>query len=84
MLGVDKSSPYRKALITLINAINRVIPLTPENQVLIVIELDTEEKIIQFNNWVKSRLTGENELNATEVEIVGAASLTSKGLDPDA
>ena len=45
MLGVDKSSPYRKALITLINAINRVIPLTPENQVLIVIELDTEEKL---------------------------------------
>ena len=84
MLGVDKSSPYRKALITLINAINRVIPLTPENQVLIVIELDTEEKIIQFNNWVKSRLTGENELNATEVEIAGAASLIGKGLDPDA
>ena len=84
MLGVDKSSPYRKALITLINAINRVIPLTPENQVLIVIELDTEEKIIQFNNWVKSRLTGENELDATEVEIVRAAVRIGKGLNPEA
>ena len=84
MLGVDKSSPYRKALITLINSIDRVIPMKPENQVLIVLRLDTEEKIVQFNNWVKSRLTGENELNATEVEIAGAASLIGKGRNPAA
>ena len=84
MLGVDKSSPYRKALFVLINAIDRVIPMKPENQVLIVIRLDTEEKIVQFNNWVKSRLTGENELDATEVEIVRAAVRIGKGLNPDA
>lgn len=82
MLGVDKSSPYRKALFSLINSIDRVIPLKPENQVLIVMELDTEEKIIQFNNWVKSRLTGENDLDTTEMEIVGVASWIGKGLDP--
>ena len=84
MAGVDKSSPYRKALFVLINEIDRVIPMKPENQVLIVLRLDTEEKIVQFNNWVKSRRTGENELDATEVEIVRAAVRIGKGWNPEA
>ena len=80
MVGVDKSSPYREALISLINSINQVIPLKPENQVLIVMQLNTEEKISKFNKWIKSKLKGENDLQATEVEIVRAAVQISKGI----
>ena len=82
MLGVDKSSPYRQALFSLINSINQVVPMSKENQVLLVIELNTEEKIIKFNNWVKSKLVGENDLQATETEIVRAAVKINKGIEP--
>ena len=80
MVGVDKSSPYRQALMSLINSINQVVSLKPENQVLIVMQLDTEQKIIEFNEWVKAHLQGENNLQATEVEIVRAAVKISKNI----
>ena len=82
MVGVAKSSPYREALISLITSINQVIPLKEENQVLMVMKLNTEEKIIKFNEWVKTKLKGENELQATETEIVRAAVKIDKGLTP--
>ncbi len=80
MVGIDKSSPYRKKLIKLINSINNVVPLKEENQVLIVMKLNTVEKIIKFNEWIKLRLNGENELKATEEEIVRVAVHIDKGL----
>ena len=83
MVGVDKSSPYREALLSLINSINQVIPLKEENQVLIVMKLNTERKIVIFNEWVKTRLKGENDLQATEEEIVRAAVRIDKGLPLD-
>jgi hypothetical protein len=64
----------------LINSINQVIPLKPENQVLIVLKLNTEEKIVKFNEWIKTRLKGENDLQATETEIVRAAVRIGKGI----
>jgi hypothetical protein len=79
MAGVEESSPYREALISLILSINQVVPIRMEDQILMVISLDTEQKIIKFNNWVKSRLTGENELDATEAEIIRAAVMIGKG-----
>ena len=82
MVGVAKSSPYREALISLITSINQVIPLKEENQVLMVMKLNTEEKIIKFNEWVKTKLKGENELQATETEIVRAAVKIDTGLTP--
>ena len=80
MVGVEKSSSYREALISLINSINNVIPLKEENQVLLVMKLNTEEKIIKFNEWVKVRLKSENELDTTETEIVRAAVQIDKGI----
>ena len=80
MVGVDKSSPYREALISLINSINRSVPLKKENQVLIVLQLDTEQKIIKFNEWVKTHLKGEISLHATEAEIVRAAVKINKNI----
>lgn len=79
MAGVEESSPYREALISLILSINQVVPLRMEDQVLMVLSLDTEQKIIKFNNWVKERLTGENDLGVTEAEIIRAAVKIGKG-----
>jgi len=80
MAGVAESSPYRAALIELICSINNVIPLKEENQVLIMIQLDTEEKISRFNQWIGTKLTGENELNTTEIEIMHVTAQISKGV----
>ena len=82
MAGVEKSSPYREVLIGMINSINQVIPLSPENQVLIVLKLNTEEKIQKWFEWLKPRIKGENDLQATEVEIVRAAVKIDKGIEP--
>ena len=79
MIGVSKSSPYREALMRLINAINNEIPLKKENQVLLVMKLNTEEKIIRFNEWVKKNLDN-GKLKATEEEITRAAVKIDKGL----
>ena len=80
IIGVDKSSPYRAALMNMIVSIDNIIPLEPKNQVLIVMQLDTEEKIQKWFDWIKSRLVGENDLQATEVEIVRAAVKIDKGI----
>ena len=79
MIGIDKSSPYRKALIGLINSINQEVPLEEKDQVLIVMTLDTENKIHRFNNWLKTKLDN-GSLQATSVEIVRAAVQISKGV----
>jgi hypothetical protein len=80
---LDKSSPYREALMSLIVSIDKVVPLKEENQVLIVMKLNTEEKVIMWNEWIKSRLVGENDLQATEEEIVRAAVRIDKGIPID-
>ena len=81
MLGINKSSPYRKALLDLICSINHEIGLKEENQVLIVIKLDSEDKIIDFNEWVKSKIKN-NKLFATEAELMRAVvQINKKYLD---
>ena len=79
MVGVDRSSPYWEALISLICSINRVVKIKESDQVLMVYNLDTEEKIWKFSEWVRSRLTGENDLDATAQEIVRAAVWIGNG-----
>ena len=83
MKTLDKSSPYWGALMSLIVSIAKVVPLKEENQVLIAMKLNTEEKVIKWNEWIKSRLVGENDLQATEVEIVRAAVRIDKGIPID-
>ena len=83
MKRLDKSSPYWEALMSLIVSIDNVVPLKEENQVLIVMKLNTEEKVIMWNEWIKSRLVGDNDLQATEAEIVRAAVRIDKGIPID-
>lgn len=77
MAELDKNNPYRKALVTLINSINDVVPMEMENQVLLLHKLNTEKKIVRFNEWVKSKMRGER-LQATETEICRAAVQAAK------
>lgn len=83
MAEAERSEKYkdlREALIGLILSINEVIPLEEREQVLIVMKLNTSEKIVKFNEWVKARMKGENDLDATAAEIVRAAVQIDKGI----
>ena len=50
MAGVDKSSPYRNLLTGMINSIDQIIPLKPENQVLIDDKTGNLKRIIRSEN----------------------------------
>lgn len=80
MAEVEKFSQYKEHLLTIINSINSTIPLKEENQVLIVLKLNSIEKIRKWVDWIRSKLQGENELMATEAEIVRAAGQIDKGM----
>lgn len=77
MTQEEEYSQYRERLLTLINSINREIPIEESNQVLIVYKLNTPDKIRKFCKTLKSRLQ-EGKLKMTEAEIVRAAVQASK------
>lgn len=72
MAETEKFSQYKEHLLTMVNAINREIPLREQNQVLIVYKLNTVEKIQKFFEWIGENLQ-ESKLKATEEEIVREA-----------
>ena len=80
MIGIDKSSPYREALIGLINSINLEVPLQEKDQVLIVMLLDSKDKIYRFSNWLKTKLDSNGSLQTTSIEVVRAAVQITKGV----
>ena len=80
MKVLTELSPYWQLLMDMIVSINEQIPLEEKNQVLIVLKLNTEEKVKKWFEWLRSRLNGENELQATEAEIVRATVQIDKGL----
>ena len=79
---MEKSSRYYQPLMDMIVTIDSVIQLTQENQVLLVLELNTESKVQKWFDWIQTKLKGENELQATEAEIVRAAVKINKGIEP--
>ena len=79
MLGITKDNPLRDELIGLISSINHEIGLSEENQVLLVIKLDTEDKIFEFTDWVKTRIEN-GKFVATEAETMRKAVQISKRL----
>ena len=83
MKKLDKSSPYWQPLLDMIVTIDSIIPLTKENQVLITMKLNTEEKIQKWFDWIESKLQGDRDLQATEAEIVRAAVRIDKGIPID-
>ena len=77
MTQEEEYAQYKEALLTLINSINREIPLEESNQVLMVYKLNTPDKIRKFCKKLKSRLQ-DGTLKMTEAEIVRAAVQASK------
>lgn len=79
MAEAPELKTYREFMLTMINLINQEIGLQEKNQVLIVLKLNTDEKIRKWMEWLRPRVTAEG-LQATEVEIVRAAVQIGKGI----
>ena len=77
MAILQKTNPFRQDLVGLVNAIEKENGLEEENKVMILHLLNSEEKIVLFNEWVQSRLIN-GKLQATETEICRAAVRVSK------
>ena len=76
-MALEEPTPYRKALVALLQSIEEQIPLTEGAYLTIRYHLETEEAVVKFAEWVGSRLDGD-KLQATETEIVRAAVQAAK------
>ena len=67
------SNSTRKWLISLVNAMDEEIGLREEDRVLIILQLNTEDKVDQFNEWIKTKIVDEKFV-ATPVEVMNATA----------
>ena len=81
--GIRKDSPYRPALMQMINYLSDEVRIPENDQVLIVYQLDTEEKIKRWFDWIECHSDEENGIFVSAREIVRASTKIGKGIDPD-
>lgn len=72
MAQLQDTNPYRISLAEMLHGIEEQIEMNEPDIVLILISLDTEEKICLFSEWILTKMVGET-LGATRSEIIGAA-----------
>ena len=75
MARLTSKNPYKRDLIIGLHDIERKLNMQEEDIVLILLSLDTEEKIVRFMEWMLTKMDGEtilakpNEIVRTAVEI---------------
>lgn len=78
MTQLPDTNPYRIHLAKMLHNIVDEVPIEKPDIVLIMMHLNTEERIQKFTDWVRTKFNGET-LNATADEIVGAALRIHEG-----
>lgn len=78
MEQLPDTNPYRIHLVKMLHGIADIIPMNMPDIVLIMMDLNTEEKIEQFTDWVRAKFDGQS-LNATAREVVRAAVWIGQG-----
>jgi len=71
-------NPYRIHLAKLLHAITHEVQMQLTDIVLVMMHLNTEERIERFTNWVRLKFDGK-QLHATSQEICRAAVWIHKG-----
>lgn len=80
MARLTAKNPMKRDLIIGLHDIERRLNMDRKDIMLILLDLDTEEKIAQFMEWVLSK-TVKGELQAKPNEIVRVACEISDKLD---
>ena len=78
MASLPITNPYERHLIGLLHAVDKQLRMAEEDIVLIILSLDTEEKIVLFIQWLQTKCEGEKVL-AKPNEIVRAAVEIGEG-----
>lgn len=82
MARLTAKNPYKAALMRSLHGVEKQLNMDIEDIMLILLEMDTEEKIIRFAKWMKNNMDGEKIL-AMPNEIVRAACEISDSLDEE-
>ena len=77
MQETAKNTPKRNWLISLVNAMSKEIQMREEDKVLIILQLNTEEKIDTFCNWVESKMEN-GDFKATSAEVMNMTAMIGK------
>ena len=80
MARLSAENPYKRELIGLMHSVEAQIGMEKNDIMLILLDLDTEEKIWRFFQWFKTQVDG-NIILAKPNEIVRAACEISDELD---
>lgn len=80
MARLTAENPYKAALMRSLHGVERQLNMDREDIMLILLDLDTEAKIIAFAKWMKANMDGEKILVKPN-EIVRAACEISDRLD---
>ena len=72
MEQLQETNPFLISLSEMLHGIEKQIEMKEPDIVLILISLDTEEKIRLFSEWILTKMD-EEKLKATRSEIIGAA-----------
>ena len=78
MTQLPDTNPYRIHLAKMLHCFEQYITLPEEDIVLILMHLNTEERIIRFMEWVQPKIQG-GTLEATAPEICRAAVRIHEG-----
>ena len=78
MAQLPDTNPYRIHLAKMLHNITDEVPMEMPDIVLVMMHLNTEERIEQFTDWVRGKFDGER-LNATAPEICRAAVRIHEG-----
>ena len=70
---------YEERLIGLISEIDKQIPISIDNQILITMQLNTFEKAQKFARWVGTKLDDQDRLHTTEIEIMNITARIKHG-----
>lgn len=82
MARLTAKNPLKASLIRGLHGIERQLNMDREDIMLILLELDTEEKIARFMEWCLEKMDGEKILVKPN-EIVRAACEISDSLDEE-
>ena len=61
--------------------IGEQLRMEENDQILIVMSLNTPRKIMKFVNWVKTKTKGD-KIQSTPMKVLSAATRIGRGMDP--
>ena len=78
-MKLETFEDYQDELIGLVKEIDLQIPISIDNRVLILMQLNTIEKIKQFFQWVGRNLDSKGNLLSTEIQIMNITARIKHG-----